>query len=261
MIMIAYLAREFLYVVLQAALFWKRPAGTRILMYHSVGGSGPLSVSAPDFERQMAYLARHFEVVPLAAARAPKEYARTARPRACITFDDGFEDLYLHALPILSAYSFPATFFITVGYIGGMHPVFYGSESCMSAGQIRDLHARGYAIGAHTLTHPKLTGLPIASVRAEVAGSKAALEAIIHAPVTAFAYPKGRYNALVRDEVARAGFVTAVTVREGACSEAVDPLLMPRVAVDPSMGYFHFTGKLSAALPVYTKLMDILCRK
>lgn len=261
MIIMAYLAREFLYFALQVVLFWKRPVGTRILMYHSVGGSGPLSVSVRNFERQMAYLARYFEVIPLAVAHTPQECIRMARPRVCITFDDGFEDLYLNALPILSVYSFPATFFITVGYIGGMHPIFYGSEPCMSADQIRDLHARGYAIGAHTLTHPKLTGLSIASMRAEITGSKAALESMIHAPVTAFAYPKGKYTALVRDEVAHAGFITAVTIREGAYSEAVDPLLMPRIAVDTSIGYFQFTGKLSAALPAYTKLMDILCRK
>ena len=230
--MTRYFMRELLYGVLQAALFWKRDTGVRILMYHSVGGIGPLSVPIRRFERQMAFLSRRFDVVPLEAVFLPQAGLPGARPRACLTFDDGLADLHANALPILEKYSLPATFFITAGYVDGMHPVFYGMERCMSADQIRDLHARGYAIGAHTLTHPKLTGLPVATMRAEIAGSKSALEILLSAPVTAFAYPKGSYNALVCEETAQAGFAAAVTVREGICEQGEDPLLMPRIAVD-----------------------------
>lgn len=259
--MIRYFARELLYGALHAVLFWKREQGVRILMYHSVGGNGPLSVPVRRFERQMAYLARRFDVVPLAAALLPQARLPGARPRACLTFDDGLADLHANALPVLERHSLPATFFVTAGYVGGMHPVFYGTERCMSADRIRDLHARGYAVGAHTLTHPKLAGLPAESVRTEIAGSKSAIEAIVSAPVTAFAYPKGSYNALVREETARAGFTAAVTVREGICRQGDDPLLMPRIAVDASTGPLQFRGKLSAALPVYAKLMGILWKK
>ncbi len=259
--MIRYLAREILYGALRAALFWKREDGVRILMYHSVGSAGPLSVPVRRFERQMAYLARHFDVVPLEAVLLPQKRGAGSRPRACITFDDGFADLHANALPALSKYSLPATFFVTAGYVGDMHPVFYGTERCMSAEQIRDLHARGYAIGAHTLTHPKLAGLPAAALRAEITGSRSAIEEMLSAPVTAFAYPKGSYNALVREETARAGFTVGVTVREAVCGCGEDPLLMPRIAVDASTGPLQFAGKLSAALPVYVKLMRIVWRK
>jgi peptidoglycan/xylan/chitin deacetylase (PgdA/CDA1 family) len=90
----------------------------QILVYHRVGDVGdPFVFAVPPsvFEAHVRYLRRHFHLMPLtdllvAAAR------REVPPRAlAITFDDGYEDLYTYAYPILRRHGVPATIYLTTG--------------------------------------------------------------------------------------------------------------------------------------------------
>ncbi len=257
--MILFFLRELLYAIL-LIFSSRRPDGAaRILMYHSVGGSGPKAVSVKQFRLQMAYLKKYFRITPLLSLFDAGQDT-TLASRVCITFDDGFADTYVHAAPILDELGIPATFFITAGYVGRDHPVFYGTEPCMSAGQLTDLVRRGHELGGHTVTHPKLAGLPEESVRAELSGSKAFLKIFIQSEAPAFAYPKGSYNSMVKKLVCEAGFACAVTVREGSCRFTDDRFALPRIAVDAGTGPMQFRGKLSSALYSYERIKKILCR-
>ncbi len=102
-----------------------------VLTYHGVhDGSLPSElyayntkhVSAADFERQLAWLRRHYDIVPLAEVeRIVRE--RRWRPRvAAITFDDGYENNFTVAWPILRRASLPATLFVTVDVIERQRP-------------------------------------------------------------------------------------------------------------------------------------------
>ncbi len=94
-----------------------------ILIYHRV-------LDEPDFMRpgevdrkifiwQMALVKKNFNVLSLADA-LEKMRSNTLPPRAvCITFDDGYADNYLNALPILKQNELPATFFIASGFLNG----------------------------------------------------------------------------------------------------------------------------------------------
>jgi peptidoglycan/xylan/chitin deacetylase (PgdA/CDA1 family) len=103
----------------------------------------------------------------------------------------------------------------------------------LTEGQIRELHRRGVAIGAHTVSHPILSSVDAETAREEIAGSRRALERILDAPVRLFAYPNGRpgmdYSRLHVDQVRQAGFELAVTTSWGAATRGVDPLQIPRV--------------------------------
>ena len=92
-----------------------------ILIYHRVAERRPFTLesTAPRaFERQMRYLAGHFRVLPLAEII---ERVRSGAPiparSLAITFDDGYEDNYTHAFPVLRALGLPATVFLTTGWI------------------------------------------------------------------------------------------------------------------------------------------------
>jgi peptidoglycan/xylan/chitin deacetylase (PgdA/CDA1 family) len=109
------------------ALSCLSPSGARArlttLIYHRVlAQPDPLQPDIPDvtaFRWQMALLARHFNVLPLAeAARRLREGTLPARA-ACITFDDGYADNLSQAQPILQSFGLPATFFIATGYLDG----------------------------------------------------------------------------------------------------------------------------------------------
>jgi len=102
-----------------------QPVGAIILMYHSVapdhlaGAIDPPNRLIPEsFERQMAYLRRHRNVVSMTELVSQLE-AGNALPAGtvCITFDDGYLDNLTTAAPILEKYELPATLFLPTAYI------------------------------------------------------------------------------------------------------------------------------------------------
>ena len=104
------------------------PGRAVILRYHSVShfdSSGRLYRSpsialTPDtFERQMRFLADWYQVVPLGRlVNCLREGQAFPRQAVAITFDDGYRDNFVHALPVLRSFGFPATVYVTTGAIG-----------------------------------------------------------------------------------------------------------------------------------------------
>jgi peptidoglycan/xylan/chitin deacetylase (PgdA/CDA1 family) len=94
-----------------------RAAPTIVLMYHRVAAPARdthrLCVGPDRFADHVDHLVHRLDVVPLLDARR-----RSSRPRAVITFDDGYADNAQAARPILEAAGAPATFFVTSGLVG-----------------------------------------------------------------------------------------------------------------------------------------------
>jgi peptidoglycan/xylan/chitin deacetylase (PgdA/CDA1 family) len=94
-----------------------------ILTYHRVlAQRDPLLPEEPDaktFDWQVGVLARHFE--PMTISQAMERLAAGDLPAraVCITFDDGYADNALVALPILQRWKVPATFFVATGFLNG----------------------------------------------------------------------------------------------------------------------------------------------
>ena len=86
-------------------------------------------------------------------------------------------------------------------------------------------------VGAHTVSHCFLEGLDVGQQRAEIAGSKTALEQIWGRPVEVFSYPNGSYSAATPPIVRDLGFSCACASMEGSFTRRGDPYLIPRVWV------------------------------
>ena len=86
-------------------------------------------------------------------------------------------------------------------------------------------------IGAHTVTHPMLSGLETADCRREILESKRACEALVGAPIAAFAYPYGDFDSRAREVVKQAGFAFACSTHRGPASTSSDIFALPRVQV------------------------------
>jgi peptidoglycan/xylan/chitin deacetylase (PgdA/CDA1 family) len=101
---------------------WHRQVLT-ILIYHRVLPlPDPLRAGeavAPVFDQHMAYIARHFSVLPLVEAGRRLQAGTLPRRACCITFDDGYADNLTVALPILEKHGLPATVFVATGYLDG----------------------------------------------------------------------------------------------------------------------------------------------
>ena len=85
-----------------------------------------VSATPQDFERQMEYLAKWFNVVSLKDVIEWLDDRKDLPPYAAlITFDDGYLDNYTSAFPILRKYNFPALIFLTTGHIGTDVPFYW----------------------------------------------------------------------------------------------------------------------------------------
>jgi peptidoglycan/xylan/chitin deacetylase (PgdA/CDA1 family) len=83
---------------------------------------GLFSATASSFDAQMALVSRHFNVITLARLLDPAPLP--PRPLV-ITFDDGYEDNYRIAYPILKKHGLHGVFFVTTGFIDDGQPLWF----------------------------------------------------------------------------------------------------------------------------------------
>src|SRR3989338_1085172 len=134
-----------------------------VLMYHSVASSDWFfSVSPGEFERQIRYLKKHCNPVRL---NDMADFVRGERGlpsySVAVTFDDGYEDFYKNALPILKNYGMPATLFVMAGEEPDRKEL--GSNfQLLGWNRLKEIQASGLIdIGSHAMTHKKLTRLTV----------------------------------------------------------------------------------------------------
>jgi len=125
-----------------------------------------------------------------------------------LTFDDGYRDFYTDVYPILKKYHAKATAYIISGFLG--------YANTMNAWQVRKIADVGLVeIGAHTVNHAWMKGLPETELVYEVNQSKKTLEGITGKTVVSFAYPYGAFDVPAIQAVAAAGFTSAVSTVPG----------------------------------------------
>lgn len=199
-----------------------------ILTYHSIDGSGSvISVSPEQFRRHMRILAeKRIRVVALSALReTPGAVA--------LTFDDGYRNFLDNAAPVLAEHGFPATVFVVSGHCGRdngwpSQPAFVPRLPLMSWAELARIAAQGISIGAHSVTHPFLTQLPIEQVRAELRECRHAIETRLGVTADTLVYPYGDSDAHVR-QAASEEFRLACGTRLDFLSPAADPFDLPRI--------------------------------
>ena len=212
------------------------PSSLPILTFHSVDDqSSVISFSPAIFKRGLDKLQEHgFRGIDLMEAVSLLRRGEPF-PERCfvITFDDGYENVYSEAFPVLQRYGMPATVFLTAGErFTGKSSTRLTSQNgrpMLSWEEIRVMHESALIrFGAHTLTHPDLTRLTADRVEAEVCDSKSIIEDALNAPVNCFAYPYGRFDDRSRDIVSRY-FDCACSDRLGLIEAKSDPYALERV--------------------------------
>ncbi|MBI5555853.1 MAG: polysaccharide deacetylase family protein [Elusimicrobia bacterium] len=208
--------------------WWRWPKkGVAILMYHKIGLPPPNSqlsnlwVSQKKFVGQLRYLKEHnIPVITFADYYQMLQEKKVPEKAAIITFDDGYQDNYTEAFPLLKKYGFKAMFFLvsdTIGIINKWHNLATESQQQMlSLEQIKEMQESGMEFGSHTLSHLNLQELSIKNAASQISKSKIALEKALGKPVDIFAYPygAGAYNPAVKQLVRPAGYKLAVGIKQ-----------------------------------------------
>jgi peptidoglycan/xylan/chitin deacetylase (PgdA/CDA1 family) len=202
-----------------------------------------LSVTPDDFTAQMDWLrASGYHTIDLSLLRAyfQQQVPLPARP-VVLTFDDGYDDFYSAALPILQAHQFVGVSYVVPGFLNRPH--------YMTTEQVQEIDRAGMEVGAHTLHHVDLTKASPADLALEVGGSRNSLEQIVGHPVVDFCYPSGKFDPAVIAATERAGFQSATTEVAGATHAWANRLTWSRVRVNGGEKLDQFVASLGEPEP------------
>ena len=218
-----------------------------ILMYHSIAAAPndatrELSVGPEAFAEQMALLGdQGFTPVDTAALAARWRSGRPLPRRpVLITFDDGYEGVHRHGLPVLAKHGFASTLFVSTGWIKGAYDTGGGLDAMLSWEQVRELAAGQVEIGGHSHTHPQLDQLTDDALRFEVLRCKEIIADELGTRPASFAYPYGYSSRRVRHVVRETGFAQSLAVGNGLARRRQGPYALQRVTVRRGTGIEEF---------------------
>jgi peptidoglycan/xylan/chitin deacetylase (PgdA/CDA1 family) len=217
-----------------------------ILLYHHVAPAPAgvrlpaLWVSPPAFAGQVRGLRRagYHAVTLWRVWDAWHGGAPLPRRPVVLSFDDGYADQVSGALPVLRRARWPGVLNLALSFL----PAMGGPQA------VRRMLAAGWEIDSHSLTHPDLTTLAPAPLRAELSGSRARIRELFGVTPRFFCYPSGRLDGAVVAAVRRAGYLAATTTRAGFAGPR-DPLRLARVQVSRGMSATELLRRLRTLRP------------
>jgi peptidoglycan/xylan/chitin deacetylase (PgdA/CDA1 family) len=228
-----------------------------ILAYHSLDDSGSVLSTSPRVFAEQMKLLRHagVRVVSLTDVADENRACSNHENEVVLTFDDGFSNVYEHALPVLQTYGFPATVFLVTDYCEKTNS--WPGQTLRLQGQpllrwseIQEMSQAGISFGSHTRTHPDLTKLSIQQAEEELASSKKAIADATGLPVDTFAYPYGAYDAASRN-LASQHFRLACSTHLGFVKRDSDLFALERIEMYYFQSAWLFRHLFSPATGLY----------
>lgn len=236
---------------------------TPILMYHSLSKNEKkdevISLQSDIFARQMEYLSKHnYKVVSLEKlAEKMKKGEKIPDNWVAITFDDGENNFYQLACPIIRKYRFPVTLFVILENLEGNEG--YLTWQVLDRLKEDDL----ISIGSHSISHQPLTLLLPKRAEEELLDSKLILEERLKKRIVLFSYPFGAVNNLLKEMVKEAGYEVAVgsTYQRGEFEDK-DIFCLKRVFVSklsslPLVFKFMLSGYYPATRELILKVLNV----
>ncbi|MBN7288672.1 polysaccharide deacetylase family protein [Campylobacter curvus] len=166
-----------------------------VLAYHSVQDASKCKfmITCDEFESHIKYfISKKYNFINLNTESG----LRCNKKDILITFDDGYEDNYIHVFPIIKKYNIPIVIFLATAYIGKTMKLNGEKLSILNKYQIMQMHKSGLVhFATHTHTHimlDKISDLKV--IIDEIQTSKDIIEEIVGYRSRLFATPKGRYN-------------------------------------------------------------------
>ncbi len=204
-----------------------------VLMYHYISDPPPgadkyrldLSVSPKNFQLQLQWLKdnQFTSISPQDLIDALLKGTQLPRRPVLLTFDDGYEDAYSIAFPLLKEFGFKGTFFVVTDWMDS------GKGGHFTWAQAREMSRAGMSIESHSRRHKDLTQVDAETLHEEIVGSLDAIEKNVGIRPNVFCYPSGHFNVEAMKALHAAGVVAAFTTRDGIYHTDSNMLRLPRV--------------------------------
>lgn len=231
-----------------------------ILMYHGIRESAGSSCeyfathTSPEvFASQMRWLRDEgYRTLDLNGALHELDSGRSSVKLVAITFDDGFQDFYNVALPILADFGFKATMFVISKFARNARNLLDGA-ACMGWKELRDCQSYGIEIGSHTATHPVLQQLSPQQVDEELESSRKEIEDELGGAVRSFSFPyafpehQRQFAVRMRSQLQAHGYESAVTTIIGTAGQGRDRFFLPRLPINSYDDLRLFQAKIEGA--------------
>ena len=236
-------------------LLGRAAAGFGILVYHRIatpvaGVVEPThNVSPERFRAQMrGLLQRGYTAWPLRRAIEWHRQGRAIPPRTfVVTFDDGYENFYTQALPILRELDIPATLFLATGFLDGGEALPYDDWTAAGTGLVPAESWRPLSmaqcdalaeeslieLGCHTHRHENFAHRPDA-FRRDLEQSLSVLRDRFGVEQATFAFPYGICGPELKAEVRRAGLLCSLSTASRRVLPLSDPVDWGRITVEPT---------------------------
>lgn len=255
---------------------------TPILVYHRVC---PLhfkkdivyaNVYPEEFERQMLYLKRNFDVVTVSEYLDRRSGGLLNGSEICITFDDGFRDNYVYAFPVLKKNGLKAAFFIVTKYIGGNDlfgwmPMDGAARQDsisnrerwrpLSWEEVREMMEYGMEFGTHTHTHrASLAEMDPEEARGEIEKSTAVFRQKTGTDSRLFSYPHGTskdYNSHHVLILKSLDYRAALTTTIGRNGPRQNQFELKRIIVYEDDSLLEFKKKVNGAYDMAAPLQRV----
>lgn len=200
-----------------------------ILMYHSIDVSNGNTLKIPKeaFRAEMQYLkesgykfATFREYLWRMENKVP-----FSKNSVIVTLDDGYEDNYTNAYPVLKEFNIPATIFIITSTTDK-------NGAYITSSQLKEMSSTLIDFESHTVSHNELSTMPYNKQVEELKNSKAYLENLLGKKIELISYPSGRYNENTIKACKETGYKAAVTTKPGNANILGDPYTITRVRID-----------------------------
>tara|TARA_B100001057_G_scaffold465707_1_gene522111 strand:- start:244 stop:954 length:711 start_codon:yes stop_codon:yes gene_type:complete len=216
-----------------------------VLSYHSISDDkSSISISTNIFEKQIIFLKKlSYESVNF------DEIDPNKKNQIILTFDDGYKDILVNALPILKKYNFKATCFFVTNLIGKNNnwdnkKENYKIKELMNPDDIKKWYENGMSVQSHSHNHLDLTKLSDMEIINELEYSKKYLQEKFNIMSDVFCYPFGKVNRNVY-EITKKIYKNAVTTNRSRYNiNKHNRILIPRIDMGKKISLFKLYLKL-----------------
>lgn len=207
-----------------------------ILEFHNISkkGVGWTNVSPARFSKILDILQSEAHIItPSEIETYIAEPNHAECPHVMLSFDDGYEEIFTAAYPIMKERGIVGMVSIVVGHTGKANSwdILGGTQRHLNWRQIDELLSEGWSVCSHTMTHPDLKRCTDDRLEWELVKSKAILEHHLQKEMFVIAYPFGRFNLRVLRAAAKTGYRIGFTVGAEAWHGIRGPLTTIRVPV------------------------------